>query len=222
MQGMIRCGLLAGLLAACHMTSPGTPDGADADSGGAGTAGLHVAFESDPTPIPATIDTGFTLDLVVFNFDNLKVIGDAGPGDPRTTATGFEVKWSAGQTPAPIDFGNAPTGLYSKVSFQVDGHLISESYVFKGHVTVNGTSYPYEIDDHNALSLSLDCNRTLAAGGSDTILMKFAFKDALESIDWTNARLDDGQLEVGTTDSQMDTFRQKLIEGISIDNSGPN
>ena len=223
MQGLIRCGLLAGALIACHTSDPGSPDGGGPDTGGSGgAAGLHVAFVSDPTPIPATLDNGFTLETVIFKFDNLKVIGDAGPGDPRTTANTFQVKWDANTSPAPIVFANAPTGLYSKVSFQIDGHLIDDSYIFGGHVVFNGTTYPYEIEDRNSLSLSLDCNRNLAAGGTDTITVKFSFKDALESINWANAHMDDGELQVGTTDSQIQTFRSKLIDGISIDNSGPN
>jgi hypothetical protein len=223
MQGMIRCGLLAGSLIACHTSAQGTPDGAGPDGdGSAGAAGLHVAFTSDPTPFPAQIEDGFTLELAVFKFDNLKVIGDAGPGDPRTTATGFQVKWDSQSSPAPIDFSDAPTGLYSKVSFQIDGHLIDDSYLLKGHVTVNGTSYPFEIDDRNALSLSLDCSRMLAAGGTDTIAVKFAFHDALQSVDWTTARMDDGQLELSTTDAQMAAFRAALTAGISIDNSAQN
>ncbi|HSN25612.1 MAG TPA: hypothetical protein VLT45_04985 [Kofleriaceae bacterium] len=181
-----------------------------------------MAFTSDPTPIPATLNDGFTLDLAVFKFDNLKVIGDAGPGDPRTTANNFEVKWDNQSAPAPVVFGSAPTGLYSKVSFQIDGHLINDSYVMKGTATVNGTTYPYEVEDRNALSLSLDCNGQLAAGGNATITLKFAFKDALESVNWSAVPIDDGTLELGTTDPQMPTFRNKLTNGISIDSSGPN
>ncbi len=223
MQGMIRCGLLAGLLIACHTSDPGTPDGGGVDGdGSAGTAGLHVAFTSDPAPIPGTIDDGFTLELASFNFDNLKVIGDAGPGDPRTTANAFGVKWDSQSSPAPIDFANAPTGLYSKVSFQIDGHLLSDSYAIKGHVTVAGITSPYEVEDRNALSLSLDCSRQLAAGGTGTITVKFAFKDALESVNWSAVPMDDGKYELVTSDPQMPLFRSKLTDGISIDNSGPN
>jgi hypothetical protein len=224
MQGLIRCGVLAGSLVACHTTSPAGPDGAAPDGDGSdGTAGLHVAFTSEPTPIPGLADTGLSLDLAVFKFDNLKVIGDAGPGDPRTTANNFEVKWDAQTTPPPIEFATAPTGLYSKVSFQIDGHLIDESYILKGHVTVSGTSYPFEVEDRNTLSLSLDCNRMLAAGGTDTIKVKFTFKDALESVDWANVHNHEGTLELDDTDPQaILAFHAKLINAISIDNSGPN
>lgn len=223
MQGLIRCGVLAGSLMACHTGSPGGPDGAMPDGDGSGgTSGLHVAFISDPAPIPGLLDTGFTLETVVFKFDNLKVIGDAGPGDPRTTATNFVVKWDDQTTPPPIDFATAPTGLYSKVSFQIDGHLIDESYIVKGHVTVSGTSYPFEVEDRSSLSLSLDCNRMLEAGGTDTIKVKFAFKDALESVDWSDVHNHEGTLDLDDTDPQIVTFHTKLSNAISIDNSGPN
>ena len=222
MQGLIRCGVLAGSLMACHTSSPAGPDGSTPDGSGSG-GGLHVAFTSDPTPIPGQVDTGFTLDTVVFKFDNLKVIGDAGPGDPRTTANDFELKWDASTSPPPIDFATAPTGLYSKVSFQIDGHLIDDSYFFKGHVTVSGTSYPFEVEDRNTLSLSLDWNRMLDAGGADTITVKFGFKDALESVDWANVDNHEGTLELDDTNPQaILAFHSKLSDAISIDNSGPN
>lgn len=224
MQGLIRCGLLAGSLVACGGSTTAGPDGATPDGGGsAGAAGLHVAFTSDPTPIPSQPDNGFSLDTVIFKFDNLKVIGDAGPGDPRTTANDFEVKWDANTTPPPVDFADAPTGLYSKVSFQIDGHLIDDSYIFKGHIAVSGTTYPFEVEDRNTLSLSLDCDRMLDAGGNDTIKVKFAFKDALESVDWANVHNHDGTLELDDTDPQaILAFHSKLSNAISIDNSGPN
>ena len=224
MQGLIRCGVLAGSLVACHTAAPSGPDGATPDVGGSGgTAGLHVAFTSDPVLIPGLLDDTLSLDLVVFKFDNLKVIGDAGPGDPRTTANNFEVKWDTTTSPPPIDFVTAPTGLYSKVSFQIDGHLIDESYVFKGHVTVAGTNYPFEVEDRSTLSLSLDCSRMLEAGGADTIKVKFAFKDALESVDWANVHNRNGVLELDDTDPQaILLFHSKLSNAISIDNSGPN
>ena len=223
MQGLIRCGLIAGSLIACHTANPAGPDGATADGDGSGaTAGLHVAFESDPAPIPSLLDTGFTLETVVFKFDNLKVIGDAGPGDPRTTASNFIVKWDDQTTPPPIDFSSAPTGLYSKVSFQIDGHLIDDSYIVRGHVTVSGTSYPFKVEDRSSLSASLDCNLMLEAGGNETIKVKIAFKDALESVNWANVHNDEGTLELDDTDPQIVTFHTKLSDSISIDNSGPN
>ena len=220
MQGMIRCGFIAGLLIACHTSSPGTPDGPDA--GGSGASGMHVTFVTKPAMIPGNIEDWLTLDSATFQFDNLRVIGDAGPGDPRTTATAFQLKWDSAGAPAPIDFADAPSGLYSKVSLQIDGQLVVESYHLKGQVNLNGTWKTYTIEDRNALSLSLDINRTLAPGGTATIGLLFSFSDALTGIDYSMLPTDDGALEMETTNAQMPAFRTRLTDGISIDVSVTN
>jgi len=212
---MIRCGLLAGLLIACHTSDPGTPDGPD---GSAAASGMHVTFTSKPT-IPGNVEDTLTLDSATFAFDNLQVIGDAGPGDTRTTATGFELRFDSMSMPGPIDFPNAPSGVYSKLSFQIDGHLVNASYHLKGQVNVGGTWTPYDIEDHNALSLSLDINRTLDPGGTDTIGVIVDFHDALNGVDWTMVPYDDGRLELETTSSQMPAFRARLVDKFSIDDT---
>jgi len=218
MQGMIRCGLIAGLLIACHTSDPGTPDAPN----GSGASGMHVTWASDPTPIPGNVENWLTLESATFAFDNLRVIGDAGPGDPRTTATTFPIKWDATTSPAPIDFPDAPTGLYSKVSFQIDGHLTTSSVHLKGQVDLGGTWVPYKIEDGDALSLSLDINRTLDPGGSQTIGLLVKFHDALTSIDFSTLPFDDGALQLETGDPQMTPFRDKLTLGFTIDSTGTN
>jgi hypothetical protein len=222
MQGMIRCGVLAGCLIACHSSDPVGPDSGSPD-GPTGPAGMHVAWKSLPPTWPGAISNGIQIDNATFLFDNLKVIGDAGPGDDRTTADSFQLHWDSMAMPATIDFADAPTGVYSKVAFQIDGHLIQSSYKLHGHVTINSLSVPFEIEDREALSLSLQCNRTLAPGGSVTVDVALDFGAALTSIDWAKVHMDDnGTLELDTTDSQMPAFRNKFATSFSIDNSGPN
>jgi hypothetical protein len=63
----------------------------------------------------------------------------------------------------------------------------------------------------------------LDAGGTDTIKVKFALGDALQSVDWANVHNHDGTLELDDTDPQaILAFHSKLSDAISIDNSGPN
>jgi len=226
MQGMIRCGALAGYLVACLVAcNSSNPAGTDsgAPDGSTGAAGMHVTWSTSPAMWPGAIASGFQLDNATFLFDNLKVIGDAGPGDDRTSANAFQLHWDATNMPATIDFTDAPTGVYSKVTFQIDGHLIQSSYKLHGHVTVSNVSVPFEIEDREELSLSLQCNRTLAPGGSVTIDVVLDFTDALKSVDWTKVHTDDsGNLELDTTDSQMPAFRDKFSKAFAIDSSGPN
>ncbi len=183
---------------------------------------MHVTFATKPAMIPGNLQDWLTLDSAEFNFDNLRVIGDAGPGDPRTTATSFQLRWDTTTTPPPIDFPDAPSGLYSKVSLQIDGLVVNASYRLKGKVNLNGTWNAYDVEDHDALSLSLDIDRTLAPGGTATIGLLVNFEDALSGVDYTMLPFDDGALQLETGSPQMTTFRTKLTAGISIDGSVTN
>ena len=182
---------------------------------------MHVTFTSDPT-IPGNVSDQMTLSMATFNFDNLRVIGDAGPSDTRTTATNFSLHWDSMGAPPPIDFSDAPAGVYSKVSFQIDGHLVNSSYHLKGMVNVNGTMTPYTVEDIDALSLSLDVSQTLQPGGSVTVALLVKFHDALTGVDWSMVPFDDGALQLETGNSQMTNFRDKLTQGFSVDTSSPN
>jgi hypothetical protein len=220
MQGMIRCGYLAGVLCACHSSQPATPDGQTL--GDADRPGLFVTWATQPPSFPETLETWLTLDSVALEFENFKVIGDAGPGDTRTTATGIDLNWATGHTPYPISFDNAPPGLYSKVSFQLDGHTVEPSFDLRGQLLqLDGTWQPYEIEDRDQFSLSLDIDRTLQPGGSVTIAMVLALHDALANIDYGSLPVDDGRLTLGTDDPQMDAFLNKLDSAFSVDGGTP-
>lgn len=220
MQGMIRCGLLAGLLVACHTSDPATPDAPAPD--GSGPAGLHVTWASEPSSYPGTLEDWLTVDSVELTVESLKVIGDAGPGDPRTTKAVFKLRWDDHTSPQPVDFADAPTGLYSKLALQLDGHTLLPSLEIKGHVEVAGVTFPYEIEDRNAVSVSLDCDRMLQPGGSVALAVDLKLHDALTSIDYASLPVDDGRLELETGNPQLDDFVEKFTRAFSIDNSGPN
>jgi hypothetical protein len=219
MQGMVRCALVAGLLAGCHQADTASPDaGLDGSSQG---PGLYVKWSFKP-PVPGNVEDTLSVDHAMLTFDSLRVIGDAGPGDPRTTDSAFELDWNTAGVPAPLAFPSAPSGLYSKVSLALDGHLVAPSYHIDGHVTVSGQSMVYEIEDRNALSVSLTIDKTLAPGGTATVALYVDIKNALAVIDFASLRFDDGKLQLDTLDLQMPAFRAKLIESIKVDNSAPN
>jgi hypothetical protein len=217
MQGLIRCWLLAGLLCACHTSSTGMPDSPQ----GSGASGLHVAFAAQPV-IPGNVTDAVTLDSAYFNFDNLSVIGDSGPGDNRTSAHGLNIHFEQGWMPYPEDFPDAPSGVYSKLSFEIDGHVVNASYRLKGKVNINGTLMPYQIEDRAPLSLSLDCGLTLQPGGNETITLLIKFQDALSSVDFASLPMDDGALTLEDTNSKIVDFRNQFSQAFSIQTSGPN
>jgi hypothetical protein len=98
-----------------------------ADSGDGGLSGIELQWSSAPSGWPSTVD-GVTLERARFLMSSLRVVGDAGPGDPRTTQSAMELgfAWpSTDQRPTTITFDAAPTGLYSQVAIVFDGGINS-------------------------------------------------------------------------------------------------
>jgi hypothetical protein len=213
MQGPIRCVVLAGLLLGCdpgHTTSPDATEG---------PSGLTVAWSSAPSSWPSTTDL-VTLKNARFALDSLRVVGDAGPGDPRTTTNSLSLRWDKDAQPGDISFDDAPTGLYSQVALALDGHNTTESFRIEGDVTVGSTNYEFRIEDDNPLGFNVDINQMVMPGTSSTIHLRVNFTHALDSVDWQNVDLDSGRLELSTGDPQMSTFRANLVESFEIVNAG--
>src|SRR4051794_34469680 len=103
MQGPSRCLLVTGLLIGCSGHDTATPD-ADAT---VGTGGVVVQWGATPDGTwPLALEDGFTLERATFAVDNLRIVGDAGPGDPRTTATALSVHWDDNSMPVDITFSD--------------------------------------------------------------------------------------------------------------------
>ena len=215
MQALVRSAVLAGLICACGGTHSATPDAPGGD-GSTGIGGLYVHWWSDPVLLPGDIGNNTNISSALFRMTSLRVIGDADPGDARTTESDFYIQWSDGKKPFIISFHDAPSGLYSKVSAEIDGQVTSYSYEIYGTVTVNATNRTFRVRDLNSLPISLDTSQMLEPNGAVDVTIHIDFANALGSIDWSALPTDDGYLDLDTFDSQMAAFRQKLTESFSI------
>src|SRR5262245_7524747 len=103
--------LLIGLfVVGCSSTHEGGPDTNSPDTP-MGPPGLNVAWKARPSSIPGDVTDKITITSATFRPQILRVIGDAGPGDTRTTQLAFGLSWSSGSAPPTINFPSAPTGL---------------------------------------------------------------------------------------------------------------
>lgn len=215
MRGTIRCVVIAGLLGGCPSDDTNVRDDAPIEE-----SGLAVVWSSDPSSWPSDLGSGVTLESAVFAIDNLRVIGDAGPGDPRTTKTTFAVRWDENGQPVEIVFDEAPPGLYSQLSIVIDGHLATDSIEIRGHAFVNNDTWEYRIEEQNMLGFTVPIDKMLSPGRATRIGLRVNFRHALDAIDFSTLRVDDGHLTLESTDTQMPAFRQKLVESFEIDSSG--
>lgn len=214
MQALVQAALVVGLVVACHQPNPENPDAAGSVDASV-VSGLYVPWTTLPT-IPGDSSDNLTVATMLLRIDNLRVIGDAGPGDPRTSKSSFTVSWNGITAPATVAFMEAPTGLYSKLTLLADGHLVDDSYEITGTALINDVVYPYRIHDRDPINISLSTSATLEPGGEAHVPVRIAVQDALGVVDFTTLPSNGGTLELDTFDSQMPAFRAKLIESFSI------
>jgi hypothetical protein len=213
MQGSIRCAVIAGVLSACSGDDTALPVDASVTTG----SGLVLEWGSEPRTWPADLGDGVVLERATFAFDSLRVVGDAGPGDPRTTKSGFTVRWDQVTQPAAITFAEAPTGLYSQISLVIDGQLSGESFDLRGRVFLDDTDWEFRIEDDSPLPVTLAIDQTLTPPQVATVKLRVNFKHALDAIDFSGLGRDGGRLVLDRDDPQMVAFRAKLMASFETD-----
>jgi hypothetical protein len=181
------------------------------DGSNAGHAGLQVTWSAT---IPGAVTSDVTVSSLLFRIAYLRVIGDAGPGDDRTSVDSIQVGWSQDGAPQAIMFADAPTGLYSHVAFLADGNLVDYSYEISGTTKVDGNVKPFAIHDRSPLPVSLDTSVTLDPNQVASVGIDVHLDQALQSLDWSKLNNQNGTLTLDTFDSAMNDFRGKMINAV--------
>ena len=217
MQGLIRCVVVAGTLLGCGPGGVG-PMGDDTPpmDAPAGPSGLIIEWSTSPA-IPST-GGPVTITQARFQLSSLRVVGDAGAGDSRTTITNIEMGFSwSGSEPTPPDmiFNDAPTGLYSQVALSFDGGS-NESYEIRGRAMVGSEDLEYRIEDDRPLAFNVPIDTMVTPGEMTTVRLRINFTHAIDSLEMSTLDRSDGRLELSDGDAQMPMFRAKLIESFEI------
>jgi hypothetical protein len=124
-----------------------TPSDADAAPT---TEGLTFRFLANPV-LPNEADGAFEVVITQarYRLAEVRAIGDAAPGDERTSRQEFEIRFEDGAIDLP--FPLAPQGIYSILLADVD------RYEVKGHLQKAGEEVDFEIvDDESDLELQVD------------------------------------------------------------------
>ena len=225
MQGAVRVShfLVRGWLACIVATGCGSgPSSAGADSAvatGDGsntiTPALSVRWATEPVAIPGDAGSNVTISRLLFRVANLRVIGDAGPGDTRTSVDAIQLGWSQGVTPESVGFAHAPTGLYSRIILLADGNLADYSYEIGGSVNLDNVATPFVIHDRSPLAISLDTSATLDPGQATALTITVRIDQALQALDFHQlAHTSDGGLALDTFDNAMRDFREKMMTNV--------
>lgn len=189
---VMRClGALAASLLLVACPGPGDDPVVDggADDGDTAGEGLTITFALD-TAFPITTADNTIIDRIDMRAASVRAIGDAAPGDGRTTRFDYRLRWDGSDRPEPIRFEEAPVGLYSSVDLDLAAEGDASSIEIAGECTRNGSRVDFEIESEAALSIAITTNEMLAPGGSAAIEIAVAIEAAVAAIDWDAESLD--------------------------------
>jgi hypothetical protein len=156
----------------------------------------------------------------VVRIDNLRVIGDAGPGDPRTTATHITLPWQGATTPSAIEFPAAPPGLYSQVSLRLEGDFV-DAYNIQGTVLIGADWRPFVIHDNRELTLSVRANVRLEAGALAQVPLYVDLGHVLDAVAFDQLPDQGGTLTLDPGSAQVGAVRNAVVEAIGLDDTAP-
>jgi hypothetical protein len=206
---------------ACGDDAPGDDDGgngADASiDGNGGQAGIDLAFQAVPAP-PTTLEGDGEVRVTEIRFDlfDVRVIGDAAPGDERTWRAHAELTFKDGQNPPPVVYEDAPPGMYSQLKWTVgDG---ANGVSVRGTVRVDGVDdpVPFELEDEDPHPMERPLSVTLPAGGKVVLTLRVDTAVLLNGIDIGALPFEDGKFKLEDDDPQMDVFRANLAAALSV------
>jgi len=183
--------------------------------------GLNVLFASNPPTWPGVVDESRQLSVssALLRPAFLRVVGDAGVGDTRTTVIAFDFGWDAKTTPMTLHFPDAPSGIYSNLLVEIDGLFIDYAYEIRGTVDVAGTMHDFYIHDRDRFDVSIDSlHIELDDRGSADVTLSVDFTAAVRAVDFT--KLTGDPLVLDTGDDQMGQVRDNLKDGFAIAGHG--
>lgn len=195
--------LVALLAAACSVESgshvdaggpdPGEDGGGSDPDAAVGSAGLVLELRGIPA-LSAELEGDFeaVLEEVRIDLENIRAVGDAAPGDERTSRDELRLEWKgesdgdggdeADNEPVVVTFDQAPPGLYSNVFAEV------KSYRLRGELELaEDTERDFEIDDQPSTPLAISIplgGVTLEVGETRRVIIEVSCADAVLDVPW--------------------------------------
>lgn len=192
----------AAILGGC--SDPGSP-GQDAGPDAPGASGVALQWQAS-TPVPGPASPVLELGEVHLTASSLRVVGDAAPGDPRTTRGELTLEWGD-RPPPPSVFEVAPAGRYGLVEVGVGGD--HEAYEVHGRVEVGGVWSRFEIHDEVALGITIPTDFVVGPGQLTTQLIAIDLAAVAAAVDFAQVPVDgEGVRAVTSTDPQIGAVRR--------------
>jgi hypothetical protein len=183
----------------------------DPDAAPSEPAGVVFRFVTND-PVPGEIEqdgVSGTVDLASFEFQDIRAIGDAAPGDDRTRRGQYRIDWREDETPNPLSFPDAPPGIYSLLLARV------VRYEVHGSVKWREEQPRYIIEDRPevALSIAVELPDVEAQPGQVVVVeIEVDVNDIVTAIDWSEREPDDDEFRVGSEDEAIEEVRSEVTD----------
>lgn len=172
---------------------------------GPSTASPDAAVDAAPTAPGLTVKWHLSgefpylasdreLTKIELRVKSLRMVGDSAPDDSRTNKAQFRLEWEDGGVPSDVRFSQAPLGAYTAVKTRLDGDA-SNSFKLEGRALVNGTWYPYELEDSIVYSQTLPISVELTPDNGQIIHITANFRALIDNVDFSQLDNDFGKLE---------------------------
>jgi len=182
-----------------------TPDATTAD---AAIGGLVIELVAKGG-VPQMPDADVEITRVTLGARALRAIGDAAPGDMRTTRDHYEFVWPGDSTiPIPILFPDAPPGLYSRIELRVaDSSLggVADAVNIIGRARKGGNLVPFEIKNMTAdIPVTVTVETVLAPRVIAMTTIEVDVAALVDDVDWDAVPVGPGGvLFIGDSDPEM-------------------
>jgi hypothetical protein len=210
MRGLWIAGAL-GVLAGCPSGGdPVEPDGRP-DSG-PGNGGLTIRFTSDQ-PVPGEVADDRELEEVRMAAGSVRAIGDAAPGDSRTTRNDYDLRWHEDDTPEAIFFEEAPVGLYSSVEVRLEGDGDDDdAFDIDGRALVEAVWHDFQIIGSDPFTITIPTSTELEIGGTATIAIDVDLGSIIEGINFAELPQVEGRFEIDGDTTEMRTIIRNAFD----------
>ena len=199
--------LLAAPLAAC-------PAGDDVPEPDAHTAaGLEVTWQT-AAAVPGPADATHRVEELALRVSSVSAIGDAAPGDPRTSAGPITLAWGD-DAPQPLVFDQAPAGRYSRLELGLGG--ADEAFELHGEVLLDAAWTSFEIEDEAPIAITVPTAATVAPGARATIVVMLDLAAVLAAIDFGALPREGATLVLHREDPQIAAVRTALAAAFAAE-----
>ena len=217
---MRRCAVIVLFaVAACGPgeTITGDDDGGVIDAPEGGMSGLVFRFTAPDVGVHAD---ELTIDRFRGNLRDIRALGDAAPGDARTSqdALAFDFDGTEGKTASVVEFHEAPPGRYSSFEFVVDAPVDGDdAWRLEGDVLVESQTHAFNIEDDEPAAISLElADVVLGAGETATITIEIDLFGICDAIDWESIERDGNTYDIDDDSEAIIGIRTSFATSFSI------